>query len=299
LAQVAAVDIGSNSVLLLIAELSPDGVRAIEERCEVTRLGKGLDRGELDAAAVERTLEVLADYGARAASATIRAVGTEALRRARDASAFLARAQAALGAPVEILSPEREGSLALRGVTASFPEMHGPLVVLDVGGGSTEVIAAHDGILDRVDSLPLGSVRLHERHVTHDPPTPAELDGIRADVDRALARVPRPFPGSTVVGVAATVTTLAAVSGAVSPYDGARVHGTRLSATDVRRQIDFYARLPAAERCYLPGLDPKRADVILAGALLVERLLSWLGADSLRVSDRGLRWGLLLEPAPP
>jgi len=302
-AQIAAIDVGSNSVLLLLADVGPWGVRVLGERCEVTRLGRGLAHGApLDPGAASRTLEVLADYGARAGAAGARvvAVGTEALRRARDVESFLGRARAALGADLVIIPSEREAGLALLAVAESFPEMGGPLVVLDIGGGSTEVviggIGARAGQVERFDSLPLGSVRLLERHIAHDPATPAEIAALRADVDDALANTSvRPFADAPVVGVAATVTTLAAVAEGVAPYDGARVHGTWLNAAELARQVDLYSRLSVLDRRRVRGLDPRRADVILAGALLVERLMSWLSVESIRVSDRGVRWGLLYE----
>lgn len=301
MAQVAAIDVGSNSVLLLLAEVAGQDIRVIDERCAITGLGKGLDRSDrLDPAATERTLAVLRDYGglARDAGANIVAVGTEALRRTRDQAAFVAHARAALGADLEIITPQREAALVMLAVDASFPELPCPLVALDLGGGSTEVIVGRNGTVEAVASMPLGSVRLHERHVAHDPPTSGEIAAIRAEVDEALARCALAPPvGAAVVGVAATVTTLAAVAGSVTPYDGARVQGTWLSADEIGRQIGRYARMSVAERRTLPGLDPRRAEVILAGALLLERLLGFLAAPGLRVSDRGVRWGLLYEIA--
>lgn len=302
-AQVAAIDVGSNSVLLLLADVGPSGVRVLEERCEVTRLGKGLAHGApLDPDAANRTIEVLIDYGARARAvgARVLAVGTEALRRARDGESFLGRARAALGVGLAIISPEREASLALRAVAESFAEMGGPLVVLDIGGASTEVVLGglgpRAGKVERFDSLPLGSVRLHERHIDHDPATPAEIAALQADVETVLAQASvRPPAAAPVVGVAATVTTLAAVEAGVVPYDGERVHGGWLLASEVTRQVDLYSRLPVSERQRIPGLDPRRAEVILAGALLLERLMSWLSVGSIRVSDRGVRWGLVHE----
>jgi exopolyphosphatase/guanosine-5'-triphosphate,3'-diphosphate pyrophosphatase len=170
-------------------------------------------------------------------------------------------------------------------------------VVFDLGGGSTEVIwgtAGPNDHMERATSLDIGSVRLTERHVSSDPPGAAELEAVRRDARAALASLGTggAAAGARLVGVAGTVTTLAAHALGVAPYDPARVHGARLSAAAVRDVTASLARIPLAERRALPAIDPGRADVIVAGGLIVGELLAWAGANELVTSDRGVRWGL-------
>jgi exopolyphosphatase/guanosine-5'-triphosphate,3'-diphosphate pyrophosphatase len=152
-------------------------------------------------------------------------------------------------------------------------------------------------MIDAAVSLDVGSVRLTERHVRTDPPTPAELDAVRADIDRILDGAPRRALEGPLVGVAGTVTTIAAIARGVDPYDASRIHGVELTIDEVRRVSEHLSRIPLAERVTLPGLSPKRADVIVAGAALCLAILERAGAPSVHVSDRGVRWGLAAELA--
>lgn len=295
MSRVAAIDIGTNSVLLLVAERSSGALSAIVERATITRLGEGVDRhGELSAAARARTLECLARYADEARSlgvAAIAAVGTSAMRDARGGPEFAADAARVLGAPPRIVSGDEEARLTFGGALSGL-EIAGASLVFDVGGGSTELVVGAGRVPGARVSLDVGAVRLSERHVAHDPPLPSELDAARATVRAALASAPRPPDGATVVGVAGTVTTLAAIALEIVPYDGARVHGATLSADAVSDVAARLAKLPLARRREVPGLDPKRADVIPCGAVIVEETLSCFGARELVVSDRGVRWGL-------
>jgi len=166
--------------------------------------------------------------------------------------------------------------------------------VVDIGGGSTEIIVGDATITQKV-SLPIGSVRLHERILRTDPPTMHELTALRIAVDEALRAAPR--HQGRIVGVAGTVTTLAAMAQKLQTYDPLRVHGLRLTSSDVVRLVDELAGKPLHERRQLPGLHPKRADVILAGAIILERILERAGHADCVVSDRGIRWGLAAELA--
>jgi len=167
------------------------------------------------------------------------------------------------------------------------------LVALDIGGGSTEFIFGRGPVVRFHTSINIGSVRLTERCVRTDPPSAEDLARLDAELDSALAPVPRPGPGALVVGVAGTVTSLYAVANAISPYDATRVHGGWLARETLGQTRARLASLPLATRRTLPGLQPERADVIVAGAVLLEHALDHLGATGARVSDRGLRWGLL------
>jgi exopolyphosphatase/guanosine-5'-triphosphate,3'-diphosphate pyrophosphatase len=304
--RVAAIDIGTNSVLLLVAELGERGLVPVVERATITRLGRGVDATRrLDDAAVERTLaclEAYADELRRAGATRVDAVGTSALRDASGGADFIERARAILGVAPRVVSGAEEAALTFAGALTGIEIPSGPAVVFDVGGGSTEIVIGERGptgaIAGRAVSLDVGSVRLTERHVRSDPPEAAELEAVRRDVRGELAGALGelgPVPSSArLVGVAGTVTTLAAYLGGVAPYDASRVHGARLDAPAIRGAIDQLSSMPLASRREIPAIDPARADVIVAGAILVEEVLAWSAIEprELVVSDRGVRWGL-------
>jgi exopolyphosphatase / guanosine-5'-triphosphate,3'-diphosphate pyrophosphatase len=318
---IAAIDIGTNTTLMLVARPRPGAPEGepevLAEAAEITRLGRGIGAGagvgaRLGDEGIARTLEVLRRYAELAAShgasgpAGIAVVGTEALRRAANAAAFLEPAAAVLGAPVEVIDGEREAALTFRAVLASFPEVATRrALVIDIGGGSTEVVAADGGRVALRCSLPIGSVRLTERHVHGDPPAPAELAAVARDIDEQLGGIPQAFAtgGPTpplLVGVAGTVTSLAAMAAASGAgqdlgQDPGLVHGHTLSAADLDRQIARLGAATQSQREKMPGLDPRRADVILAGALVLRAIVRRAGAAAVLVSDRGIRWGLYLE----
>jgi exopolyphosphatase/guanosine-5'-triphosphate,3'-diphosphate pyrophosphatase len=303
--RVAAIDIGTNSVLLLIAETKTNGeLEALVERATITRLGEGVDRTrELAEAARARTLDCLADYAsdlARLAPDRVAVVGTSAMRDARGGVEFAAEAERLVGVRPLVVSGRREAELTFRGALSGL-RLAGAVAVFDVGGGSTEIVSGNAATtppaIASAASLDIGSVRLFERHVRSDPPSCAELDDVRRAVDSALSNEPALAGDAELVGVAGTVTTLAAVASAIEPYDSTRIHGARLALDAIRDVAARLGALSLAERKRLPGLEPRRADVIVAGALLVERLVTWAGASSIVVSDRGVRWGLAEELA--
>jgi exopolyphosphatase / guanosine-5'-triphosphate,3'-diphosphate pyrophosphatase len=297
----ATIDIGTNTTLLLVARVVPH-IEVLEERAEITRLGRGIGRqGALDPEAIGHTLAALREFAtaARRHGARIAAVGTEALRRAANAAAFLGPAAEILGSEVEVIDGEREAALTFRAVVESFPGVRsGDLVVVDIGGGSTEIVLASNGRVKFRTSVPLGSVRLTEAFVHHDPPTRAEQEEIAGAVDAAVAAVPFSSRNATLVGVAGTVTSLAAMSLELAPYDAARVHGHRLARADLGRELNRLAATTQAERERIVGLDPRRADVIFAGAVILDRIAGAAAAAEVLVSDRGIRWGLLYELIP-
>jgi exopolyphosphatase/guanosine-5'-triphosphate,3'-diphosphate pyrophosphatase len=297
--RLATIDIGTNTTLLLVASADGSAATVLEERAEITRLGRGIGKnGALDPEAIARTLAVLRDFAAAARrhGARIAAVGTEALRRAPNAAAFLGPAGEILGAPVEVIDGEREAALTFHAVAASFPELQsGPLAVIDIGGGSTEIVLAAGGEVRFRTSLPLGSVRLTEAFIHQDPPTAADRAAIVGTIDSAIGGVPFPTEPPALVGVAGTVTSLAAMALELASYDPARVHGYRLSRADLGRQIERLGTATQSERERMVGLDPRRADVILAGALILDRIAAAARVADIRVSDRGIRWGLFHE----
>lgn len=294
---VASIDLGTNTALLLVAERRGGALVAIREEADIVRLGEGLDQtGALQPAAMERALASLARFAEIVKQldvSRVAAVTTEAVRKASNAADFVARANQIL-APAElvVIDGNREAELSWRAIADGFPDLAGPRTVVDIGGGSTEIIVGEATIAEK-RSLPIGSVRLHERLVKHDPPTMQELTALRITVDEALRQAPK--PRGRVIGVAGTVTTLAAMAQKLAVYDPLRVHGSRLTCSDVVRLVDELAGKPIAERRLLPGLHPKRADVIVAGAIILERVLEHAGWADCVVSDRGLRWGLAAE----
>jgi exopolyphosphatase / guanosine-5'-triphosphate,3'-diphosphate pyrophosphatase len=297
--RVAAIDVGTNTALLTIADVDKGGAVAVEERAEIVRLGEGLDRtGRLSPPAIARTWAVLDDYVARIAASgctSVRAVATEAVRKASNGSDFVAGANTRLGSvggTLEVIDGEREARLSWRAVRASFPALAGPRTVLDIGGGSTELIVGEHEVGSMV-SLPIGSVRLTERLIAHDPPSDEERARVAVAVDEALAAAPQ--PRGALVGIAGTVTTLAAMAQRLTDYDGARVHGTRLLRRTVDEMVAMLGATALADKRRTPGLDPGRADVIFAGAVILQRVMDRAGADECIVSDRGIRWGLIDE----
>ena len=301
----ATIDIGTNTTLLLVARLSPGGVlELVDERAEITRLGRGIGAGgSLGAEGIARTLAALREFVAvaRRHQAKIAAIGTEALRRAPNRAAFLDPAGEILGTPIEVIDGAREAALTFQAVADAFPAaLAGSLTVIDIGGGSTEIVIAAGGEVTFNVSLPLGSVRLTERFIHHDPPRLDEIAAVIAAVDAALAGVPFPTSGplpTTLVGVAGTVTSLAAMAEALVSYDPARVHGYRLSQEALAEQIARLRVGTQAARERIIGLDPRRADVILAGALILQRIAAAARVGEIQVSDRGIRWGLMHELA--
>ncbi len=302
---VGAIDIGTNSVLLLVARVRGSGLEALVERATITRLGENVDRTRrLDAAARERTLECLRVYARLTREANVAAlgvVGTSAMRDAGGGEEFRADVERMLGVAPRVLSGEEEAELAFAGATSGL-DVAGNVVVFDVGGGSTEVVSgamARGGapaVVAWAKSLDVGSVRLTERCVRTDPPLADELAAVRATVRAALVDVPT-GSAETLVGVAGTVTTLAALDRGLETYDANLVHGCTLSRERVRALTERLAGLPLGERALLPGLEPKRADVIVCGSLVVEEVMNHRGANEILVSDRGVRWGLAMQLA--
>jgi exopolyphosphatase / guanosine-5'-triphosphate,3'-diphosphate pyrophosphatase len=300
--RVATLDIGTNSVLLLIAEATPAGPRALLERATITRLGQGVDQTrQLAPEARARTLACIREYAAdiaRLGVTACAAVGTSAMRDATGGEDFKREVGELLGVMPEVIDGSREAALTFRGALSGL-SVSGAITVFDVGGGSTEIVQG-ERRAGRADaessvSLDVGSVRLFERHVRSDPPTSAELARVAADVDAALARAPSANAESALVGVAGTVTTLASIALKLDVYDPARVHGSVLEARSVHALAEKLAALTLDERKALTGLDPRRADVIVVGASIVERVMQRQNAAELIVSDRGVRWGLAEE----
>jgi len=297
----AAIDIGTNSVRLLVADVGEappgDAVRPVDRRLAITRLGESLHAGGLltpDAAA--RTAAVVEAYVARAREWDVPhpvVAATYAVRAARNPDALLSR----LSVPVRVLSGEEEAALGFRGVVAGLPDLApaAPVVVLDVGGGSVEITWGTAGRgVEGSGSLPIGCVVMTRRAIAHDPPARSEITALEETLGAALEPLLAPlrFRTERLVGVGGTVTTLAAMAQRLVPYDPDRVHGYRVTASEVGRLLETLRGVPLAERRRLPGLQPERADVIVAGTLVVRHVLGSLRCDAITASEADLLWAL-------
>ncbi len=302
--RVAAIDVGTNTVLLTVAERREGTLVPVVERAEITRLGRGVDRtGRLEAAAIAATAAVLGRYAAEARALgadRIACVATSAARDASNGQDFFAAVRGAAGLVPEVISGEEEAGLVHRSAWSDFGSPGHPLAVLDVGGGSTELTWGSGPDPAGRRSFQMGAVRLTERTSPGDPPSEADVGGLRAAARAALSEIrdiqaSGCLAGARLVGVAGTVTTLAAVAQALPVYDAARVHGSELDRDALGALLLRLASLTLLERMGLPGMEPKRADVIVAGSVLVLEAMSLGGFARLTVSDRGVRWGLLHE----
>ena len=292
--RIATIDIGTNTTLLLVAEKTSDGsLVAVEEHATITRLGEGVDKTRaLAPAAIERTnacLDRYAEIVARLNVDRIAVVGTSAMRDAGGGEAVRAHVKRKLGVDARTISGDEEATLTFLGALSGIAESKSGrnVVVFDIGGGSTEIVRGDrsNAAIAYAHSFDVGSVRLTERHGE-------DRDALRAAVREAFADLPPLDLEAPPVGIAGTVTTIAAVSMKMATYDGARVHGSTLSIEELARVVDELAALPLEERKKVPGLEPKRADVIVAGGYVVLGFLEKMGAKAFTVSDRGVRWGL-------
>ncbi|MBI2181611.1 MAG: Ppx/GppA family phosphatase [Deltaproteobacteria bacterium] len=300
----AFIDIGTNAILCLIVELRETGrFRVLEDLAEIPRLGEGVDRTKrVGAAGERRSVKVLESYLSQCRNLGVEeiiAVGTSALRDAQNSGEVLARLQARLGFEIRVLSGEEEAAYSFLSVQRGLSLAGRELLVIDVGGGSTEFIRGNDSGMAEALSVDLGAVRLTERLLRSDPVKPEEYEGMVAQIDRELAPLRDRWRNSgsslTLVGIAGTFTTLAAVEKKLTRYSHSEVHGSRLTLAEVRRQARLFLDKTIAERKKIPGLEPKRADVILAGACLIERIMTLFHAREVIVSDQGVRYGLLYE----
>jgi len=300
--RVAVLDVGSNSIQLLVTDVAERAWSQVAAGERITRLADGLiPAGRFHPAAVARTLAALSLFAARAralGAETFSVVGTRPFRMAADAGDLAARVEAAIGVPVEVLSGSREAELGFAGAVAGLGCTRGPVLTIDIGGGSTEIVCGEDGrIVERV-SLPIGAVVLTQRHLAHDPPTAGEVEALRAAVAEALDRVPplrrwREMGGGPFIGSGGTVTTLAAMAARLECYRAEIIHGSRLTRESLEGLCAELAARPVVERCAMPGLDPDRAVVILGGAVIAVAAVAAAATDGLVVSDQGLRHGLL------
>lgn len=301
--RLASIDLGTNTVRLLVVETPGDPWRVLHEAQCITRLGEGLARtGRLAEEAMARTIAVVARYAARArklGACTLRIIATSAVREAANGPSFAATVERRTGVPVRVVSGEEEAHLTILGILRGLPDPPDPLLALDIGGGSTELVLAQGGQVRLAASLRLGVVALAERYPMPGPVEAARDAALAAEIRTRLAQgVPRALREIGVrdlVGTAGTVTTLAALDLGLPRYDAARIHGHRLERSALERLRQRIGALTVGERAALPCVEPGRADLLLPGLAVLLGILEVTGADGVVVSEWGLREGILVE----
>ncbi|WP_375487394.1 exopolyphosphatase [uncultured Jatrophihabitans sp.] len=304
--RVAAIDCGTNSVRLLVADVA-DGAAGpvlndVHREMRIVRLGQDVDRtGRLAPEALARTGAALADYAhvIDAASAQrVRLVATSATRDAANRADFAAMVRDLLGIEPEVVTGHDEAALSFAGASAGLGRPSSELLVADIGGGSTELVRGDGTSPMQADSMDVGSVRLTERHFRDDPPTPSQVAAAEGDVREALAVARRTVafdPDVTVVGVAGTVTTLVAMTLGLPRYESARVHGATVTTDAIRATTDDLLAMTHEQRGSVPVIHPGRVDVIAAGAVILRVLLEELGAPQLTASEHDILDGIALS----
>jgi exopolyphosphatase/guanosine-5'-triphosphate,3'-diphosphate pyrophosphatase len=303
--RIAAIDVGSNSVRLLVAEYDrASGLSIVDELKDQPRLAAGLARtGCLSDAAMDRAIQTLGrmrEVCQRRGVRRIAAVATAAVREAENGPWFVRRVRQELDIPLRIIDVETEAALSYRSVAHHFPLAGERTIVADIGGGSLELIGAVDGLVELTLSLPLGAVRLTELYLPGERSVQRELSALRKYIRKQLKRglSSREWAAATVIGSGGTFTTLGRVSRARRGMSaGESVHGVTVDTAEVERLLDWLASRTPDERRQVPGLNPERADIILAGLAVTAELLDWVRTRSITVSAFGLREGLLLEMA--
>jgi exopolyphosphatase/guanosine-5'-triphosphate,3'-diphosphate pyrophosphatase len=296
----AVIDVGTNSVKLHVAQAEPGGGwRTLVDRSDVTRLGEGMQStGAIERGPLRRTIAAIEGMVAEARGLGVRsvaAVGTAALRSATNRDEVVAAIADATGVEVEVVSGEEESRLAYRAVLEGIGTPEGPLVVFDTGGGSSQFTFGRGARVDERFSVPVGAARYTEQFGLAGAVAPDVVGQAQAAISADLSRLHgRPMP-DTLVGMGGSITAMTAVMLGLDPYDPDAVQGARLGADEVDRQIALYASQDAEARRAVVGLQPNRAEVILAGACVVSTVLRLLGQPALVVSDRSLRHGLLAE----
>jgi exopolyphosphatase/guanosine-5'-triphosphate,3'-diphosphate pyrophosphatase len=299
--RVAAVDCGTNSIRLLVADLDGSTKVDLHREMRVVRLGEGVDRtGRLSDAALDRTRLALVDYARTCASLGVertRMVATSATRDASNRSTFVGMVSATLGVEPEVVSGAEEAALSFTGATADLAAEDGPFLVMDIGGGSTEFVLGTTKV-DAALSVDIGCVRLTERHLVDDPPTAAQVEAARRDINAALDRVLEAVPAATArtaVGLAGSVTTLAALALGLTEYDATRIHLSRLTSQQVTSLTDRLLAMTRQERAALPVMHPGRVDVIGGGALVLENAMQRLSLDEVLVSEADILDGIAMS----
>jgi exopolyphosphatase / guanosine-5'-triphosphate,3'-diphosphate pyrophosphatase len=303
--RIAVVDIGTNSTRLLVADVEDGQVTELERRSTVTRLGRGVDTShQLSAEAIEDVCNTVAEYIAiyePLQPDVVTAIATSAVRDADNSSAFVAELRERFALNARILDGAEEARLTYRGACAEREPVDGTLVV-DIGGGSTELVVGSGPKMTYFASLQVGVVRHTERHLKSDPPAAAELEALANDVrDQIFAELAKAdfFQVREGIAVAGTPTSLAAIEQELDPYDPEKVHGYRLSLDAIQRLCSILAAKTLDERLHLRGLHPGRAPTIVAGILILIQVMRAFGLREIEVSEHDILYGAALEASPP
>ena len=296
--RIGAIDVGSNSIRLVVAEFDPEtGFEIIDEVKDQPRLGTRVDStGMLDRAAMTRAfaaLKRMKEVADRRGVTRLSAVATSALREARNGLTFAKRVRRQLGIPLEIIDGDREAQLSWRSVAHHFRLENARTLVADIGGGSLELIGAVDGLVEVTVSLPLGAVRLTEEYLTGVKSTRAEVTNLRKHIRRTLKKaLPwRNWTQAVVIGSGGSFTNLARIAAARAGHLADSIHGTKVSASEVESLLEWLTAKSPEQRASVPGLNPQRADIILAGVSVAAEILTVLDARELTASAYGLREG--------
>ncbi len=305
----AGIDIGTNTLRLLIAETRPGSFHEIYSDRKVTRLGQDLDRrGMLARDAEDRALKALGDFAEnirRYSALHTAVIGTSAFRNASNAAPFIEEVKRKTGLDIRVITGEEEAKLTLAGIVRAVKGFGGlrrdaldSALVVDIGGGSTEIIETRPAEETTTVSLPLGAVYLTDRYIKSDPPAPAEMAVLRRAVKDILDQhrdIMKPGPGKAFIGTAGTITTLAAMDLGLSEYDPRKINGHTLGRETVNEIVRRLAAITLKERRSIPGLEKGREDIILAGAVVTQEIMERSGFTSMVVSDWGLREGIVLD----
>jgi exopolyphosphatase / guanosine-5'-triphosphate,3'-diphosphate pyrophosphatase len=299
--RVAVIDVGTNSARLLVADVTGEHVAPVERRSTVTRLGRGVDlSGRLSAEAIEDACEAIGQYVERLwelGSGTVAAIATSAVRDAANGDAFVAELRERFALSARVLDGGEEAQLSYLGATAERrPER--PTLVVDIGGGSTELIVGTGEEVAFHASLQAGVVRHTERHIASDPPTAVELEALAADVRGLVETVLEDAPAAEQgIAVAGTPTSLAAIEMGLEPYDPERVHGHVLSLPSIQRMLSQLASAPLSERVEIPGLHPDRAPTIVAGVVILVEAMRAFELEEIAVSEHDILYGTAITAA--
>jgi exopolyphosphatase/guanosine-5'-triphosphate,3'-diphosphate pyrophosphatase len=300
--QVAAIDCGTNSIRLLIADIEGNSFREVTRLMEVVRLGQGVDQtGQFHPDAIARTLAAVDIYAAEIAKRgvqKIRFCATSATRDARNRELFMEGVFERLGVRPDVISGEEEASLSFMGATKDLPASDGPFLVVDIGGGSTEFVIGTDHV-EAAKSVNIGCVRMTERHFVSSDPEPGEIAAATQDIDEAIAQAAKVVPitsAKTLIAVAGTATTVAAAALKLAEYDRYAIHLSHISAEDVHAASKIFFALKRDERAALGYMHPGRVDVIPAGSLVLSRIMLATGAKEFVASESdildGMAWSL-------
>ncbi len=298
--RVGIIDIGSNSIKFFVGEKCEDGtIKTIIDKNDIARLGEGLrETGRISDEALERNAQSAAAFAAQARESgadMIVSVGTMALRSAANSADFVARVKELCGVEVQIIPGEEEARLSYLAILSGMPVPDGDLVIFDTGGGSTEFIFGKGTELVNRFSVNLGAIRITEKFFSDDPVAEGSVDAAVKEIDEEFAAAGVTGNPVKLVGMGGTVTSMGAVKHKMVKYDPNVIQGSILTKADIEEQIAEYSKRTVEQRKELPGLQPKRADVILAGACILKDITGRLGVDELTISDRGLRHGLAFD----